>query len=200
MIAVHLYFEQRQLTVSRPRTRVWAQGRAGRRGRRVGSAGGGVEENWGEIVQGRRARERENPYQTPNSLGSEAPDTLVRLSGWLCVRACVCVCVPVSAPPTPNMPSPRVTTSLCPITHPLQPPWPFPSTRPCLDPLSSPAPDATPLGWARGLAQPLRSSEPSMVIIAAPAPSVLLTHPYLCLSTHLLRTERGCGLRGLRKP
>lgn len=67
-------------------------------GRRVGSAGGGVEENWGEIVQGRRARERENPYQTPNSLGSEAPDTLARLSGWLCVRACVCVCSSVRSP------------------------------------------------------------------------------------------------------
>lgn len=105
------------------------------------------------------------------------------LAGCVCER--VCVCVPVSAPPTPNMPSPRVTTSLCPITRPLQPPWPFPSRRPFLDPLSSPAPDATPLGWARGLAQPLRSSEPSMVIIAALAPSVLLTYPHLCLSTHL---------------
>ena len=49
----------------------------------------------------------------------------------VCVCVCVCVCVPMSAPPAPNMPSPRVTTSLCPPPT----PWPFPSTRPRLDPL-----------------------------------------------------------------
>lgn len=39
------------------------------------------------------------------------------LAGRVCEH--VCVCVPVSAAPTPNMPLPRVTTLLCPIAHPL---------------------------------------------------------------------------------
>lgn len=119
-------------------------------GRRVGSAGGGVEENWGEIVQGQQARERENPYQTPNSLGSEAPDTLARLSGWSCVRACVCVCSSVRCP------HPQHAFASCDyliVSHcpPPAPRWPSPSMRPCLDPFPGPLQKGLPWGGASAL-------------------------------------------------
>lgn len=41
------------------------------------------------------------------------------LAGCVCASMCVCVCSNVRHPP--NMPLPRVTTSLCPLTHPLRP-------------------------------------------------------------------------------
>lgn len=43
------------------------------------------------------------------------------LAGGVCEHVCVCARAPMSAPPTPNMPSPRVTASLCPTAHPRRP-------------------------------------------------------------------------------
>lgn len=127
MIAVHLYFEQRQLTVSRPRTRVRAQGREGRRGG-TGWGGGLAAPGVASRKTGGRlskAGERQKEKTLIKLLIHWAPRAQTHwpdcLAGCVCASVCVCVCVPVSAPPTPNMPSPRVTTSLCPTTHPSTP-------------------------------------------------------------------------------
>lgn len=138
MIAAHLYFNKDSSRFLRPRTRVWAQGREGRRG--GGLAARGWLRKTGEIVQG---REREKEKTLIKLLIHWAPRPQTHwpdcLAGCVC-SVCVCVCSSVRSPPPPTC----LRRDYLIVSHypPPPTPWPFPKQKafPALDPLSSPGP------------------------------------------------------------